>query len=353
MNTISLCMIVKNEESNIRKCLDSVLSIVDEIIVVDTGSTDNTLKICSEYAAHIYTCDWENDFSKVRNISINHATSNWILWMDADEILEVEPPEDFKKKLDETIDFYSIKLLHHMGHSNTLAEFYQSYHPRLFHHTGRFKFVGSIHERLEPIDHTLQPSIQINPYLSILHSGYEPTSIVQKAQRNLSLLLEERVISSNLSWIDYHIAVELYQLGANQHALMMVNQSITEFLIKELLPPALLYKLKYEILIHTHSLENAYDGIVRAIKLYPDYVDLHYNRGLILIHQENFDEAINAFSYCLILGEANPNYLIHIGYGSFHAATQLAYCYEKLGKNNAAEKAKNLSNLFLEQAPKD
>ena len=85
---ISLCMIVKDEEKFLENCLESVKNCVDEIIVVDTGSTDRTIEIARSFDAHVYQHPWENDFSKHRNQSLSHAHGDWIFWIDADEVLE-------------------------------------------------------------------------------------------------------------------------------------------------------------------------------------------------------------------------------------------------------------------------
>lgn len=99
--TISLCMIVKNEEKVLSKCLESVQGIVDEIIIVDTGSTDKTLDVAKKYTDKIYYFDWISDFSAARNESLKYANSDYILILDADEYLEegVNLQEDIKKTM--------------------------------------------------------------------------------------------------------------------------------------------------------------------------------------------------------------------------------------------------------------
>ncbi|MEE9260777.1 MAG: glycosyltransferase family 2 protein, partial [Candidatus Scalindua sediminis] len=94
--TISLCMIVKNEEKFLPTCLESIKDYVDEIIIVDTGSTDSTVEIARRYNAKIYHHAWENSFSKARNHSLKYATCDWILWLDADE--EVDKKDAYKLK---------------------------------------------------------------------------------------------------------------------------------------------------------------------------------------------------------------------------------------------------------------
>lgn len=88
MPTISLCMIVKNEEVHLARCLDSVAKLVDEIIIVDTGSTDRTTEIASAYTQNVYSYPWKDDFSDARNYSFSKASMDYCMWMDADDVLE-------------------------------------------------------------------------------------------------------------------------------------------------------------------------------------------------------------------------------------------------------------------------
>ena len=93
MNTgiLTACMIVRNEEENIRRCLSSIVSLVDEIVVVDTGSTDNTVQIAESFGARVYHHPWQNDFSLHRNQALSYAQGQWVLIVDADEEIVVDP----------------------------------------------------------------------------------------------------------------------------------------------------------------------------------------------------------------------------------------------------------------------
>ncbi|WP_306481128.1 glycosyltransferase family 2 protein [Bacillus toyonensis] len=86
MITISLCMIVKNEESSLGQCLQSIEGVPDEIIIVDTGSTDKTKEIALKWTSHVLDFEWINDFAAARNFAFQHATMDYILWLDADDV---------------------------------------------------------------------------------------------------------------------------------------------------------------------------------------------------------------------------------------------------------------------------
>src|SRR5262249_23210365 len=85
---LTLSMIVKNEEKYLAQCLDSVKGIADEIVIVDTGSTDKTVEIAKSYGAEVYHFDWTDDCSEARNECLKYCTGDWVLWLDADEALE-------------------------------------------------------------------------------------------------------------------------------------------------------------------------------------------------------------------------------------------------------------------------
>ena len=95
-------MIVKNEERFLRNCLESAKGVVDEIVIVDTGSTDGTLAIAREYGAKIIEHAWNDDFSEARNVSLQHATGTWALWLDADEEIAPDSGAHFREAIART-----------------------------------------------------------------------------------------------------------------------------------------------------------------------------------------------------------------------------------------------------------
>ena len=110
--TISLCMIVKNEEKTLGRCLDSIHDIVDEIIIVDTGSEDNTKAIALKYTKDVYDFKWTEDFSAARNYAFSKATKEYIMWLDADDVLfdtDREKLINLKNNFDNSFDVVMMK----------------------------------------------------------------------------------------------------------------------------------------------------------------------------------------------------------------------------------------------------
>ena len=147
MITISLCMIVKNEEQLLSRCLDSVLGAVDEIILVDTGSTDRTREIAHSYTPHVYDFPWQNDFSAARNFAYSKASKDYQLWLDADDVL---PPEDLHKllSLKETLPKGTdmVTMRYHTHFDETGAPVFTSTRERLTKTEKAFRWQDPVHE---------------------------------------------------------------------------------------------------------------------------------------------------------------------------------------------------------------
>lgn len=155
MVSISLCMIVKNEEAVLKRCLDSVADLMDEIIIVDTGSTDRTKEIAGEYTDKIYDFAWINDFSAARNFAFSKATMEYIYSADADEVLDEENRQQFrvlKENLLPEIEIVQMKYGNQL-HFGTVYNYDEEYRPKLFKRLRQFYWIEPIHEtvRTDPV----------------------------------------------------------------------------------------------------------------------------------------------------------------------------------------------------------
>lgn len=155
MASISLCMIVKNEEAVLKRCLDSIADLMDEIIIVDTGSTDRTKEIAADYTSKIYDYRWANDFSAARNFSFSKATMEYIYAADADELLDEENHMRFlrlKQALLPEIEIVQMKYIN-CSEFNTVLNSQKEYRPKLFRRLRTFTWIDPIHEtvRLQPV----------------------------------------------------------------------------------------------------------------------------------------------------------------------------------------------------------
>lgn len=200
--TLSLCMIVKDEELVLERCLNSCKNLFDEIIIVDTGSTDKTIEIAKEFTNKVYNFTWCYDFSKARNFSISKATKDYIMWLDADDIIEERELEKLiklKNNMDNIVDIYMLKYYLKPKDNNTLPLTF--YRERLFKNDGTFKFVSPIHEVITPHGNIKYEDIYIT------HKKEKEPDV----KRNLEIF--EKMIKANVKFDarqTFYYARELY-----------------------------------------------------------------------------------------------------------------------------------------------
>lgn len=331
VETISLCMIVRNEEENVGKCLESIKDIVDEIIIVDTGSTDKTMEICKTYEAKIYEYKWKENFSDARNFSLKQASSSWILYLDADEALDIHRKHELQTYIQKNQGyFYTFPIINYVGNSKT-EESYTLNQIRLIKNGCNIKFEGAIHENLN-IKNIIEKEGMVHIPCPIYHYGYLQTIVKnkEKQKRNMGILRKEYSSNPSDPWILYHLANEYYQQQQFETSIEYITQASLQFILQQRIPPSLLYKLKYDILWLTGQFEKLIEDISFAILLYPDYVDLYFYRGMALYKQERYIEALQFFEKCLLLGENNTKHLIERGVGTYKATLYQKKCKRKI-----------------------
>lgn len=155
MVTISLCMIVKNEEKILRRCLDSLKGLYDEAIIVDTGSTDYTKSIAKEYTDKVYDFEWTNDFAAARNFAISKASCDYFYMADADEVLDEANHEKFrllKEILLPEIEIVQMRYVNQFAYG-TVYNYNEEYRPKLYKRVRTYSYIDPIHEivRTDPV----------------------------------------------------------------------------------------------------------------------------------------------------------------------------------------------------------
>ena len=181
-------MIVKDAQGTLYRCLESVKLIADEIIVCDTGSSDRTMEIAREYTDQVYEIPWDDDFSAARNRSIEKATGDWVLWIDADEYLL--GGENLGKYLrDNMYNGYVIRQHHHAID----AEFKPDVPVRLFRNGMGIRFFGCVHEHPETaLNEGVKPAVILGD-VHIMHDGYVTEDVRRRRfLRNLPMVLKDR-----------------------------------------------------------------------------------------------------------------------------------------------------------------
>lgn len=208
MATVSLCMIVKNEEQVLERCLDSLAAYMDEIIIVDTGSTDRTKEIAARYTDQIYDFAWTGSFSDARNYAASKATQEYIYTADADEYLEPEDQrrlQDLKSVLLPEVEIVQMLYCTPSEH-NPLYNFEEEYRPKLYRRKREFVWIDPVHEtlRLDPVVFDSEIKVQHRP--TSLHAG-----------RDLSALRDIHAQGIRLSARLHHTyAMELYHSGTDE-----------------------------------------------------------------------------------------------------------------------------------------
>jgi glycosyltransferase involved in cell wall biosynthesis len=212
---LSLCMIVKNEEQNLPRCLDSVRDVADEIVVVDTGSTDRTVDIAAAYGARVFHHAWQNDFAEARNVSLDQATGKWILIMDADEEMEPASRARCQAALAQASTdslFVVVRSFLPPGSALAFDDFLQV---RFFRCRPEFRYENNVHEQITPAILGAGATLGLVD-LRIWHHGYAQKDVQRDAnrdQRNIELLEQVVAREPQHAFFCAKLGLQYYEAG--------------------------------------------------------------------------------------------------------------------------------------------
>ena len=328
---ISLCMIVKNEEQNLKRCLNSVSGIVNEIIVVDTGSIDSTCDIARQYGAILHHFLWNDNFSDARNASLELAQGDWILFLDADEELSYDSREVLIRLIEnETVEGYFVKILNHLGKEGWI-ETVPDLVFRLFRNKKEYRFHGAIHEQIADVilEENSKSRYQVAEDLVIIHHGYldELIEMKNKKHRNLTLIEKELELTPQNRLLQFHYGVELFRSERYAEAAAVLIRSATDIDPSTIYLPKL---IRYIVIAQQASgqLSEALNSAALGLQLFPNYADLYYYTGLILLDLKHYSQARNAFLQALSMPEQPPQYASFGGIRGFRSYYYLAQISE-------------------------
>jgi tetratricopeptide (TPR) repeat protein len=329
---ISLCLIVKNEEATLRRCLTSAAPYVDEIIVVDTGSTDRTVDVAREAGGKVFSFPWTGDFSAARNKALHHATADWIFSLDADEELEPESGPRLREIVElptSTLRAYGI-LVKNIHNREEVPLLYISYAKRLFPRHDRIRWTRPIHEQVTHLDGDNPLEYVLTDQLVITHYGYgrEIWEGKDKAKRNFELLQQAIASDPNNAFDHYNLGQEYYNARQFPEALACFEKALELGRSLRALPNfyAYVYALATGSCVETRTLDRGIaigeEGVLKF-----EYPDLFVNLGSCHLLRGNFDRAIHYYTRARALDGVRSLYSGDTGSTSWRAAQNLGDAY--------------------------
>jgi len=345
--TLSLCLIVKNEESVLKRCLDSVVEAVDEIIIVDTGSTDKTQEIVTEYPkARLYHFKWIDDFAAARNEAFKHATQDLVMWLDADDIIKPKDVQlllELKKKPgEEHPDCYiCLYQYSHDEHDNVTLSLHRE---RIFRRDAKPTWKYRIHECV-PLDFKRMEQLpfEVHHYKTDFH--------YKRAEgRNLKILKEccEDLKQTNARY-EFYYGKELAELGRHEEAEKYLERFLEHWEFWEDAFWAT-YKLA-EIAFAQKRYQAAFNECFDALKLDQNRAEVYCLLGLTALTLNRLDLAEFWYKAALVVPKPKENLGFYtMDYYLYIPHVQLCVVYDKLGD---PEKALYHSEQALAYRPND
>ena len=329
-HTLSLCMIVKDEEEMLPRTLEAIKPAVDEMIVVDTGSTDRTVEIAESFGAKVLHHEWTGDFGEARNISLEAATGDWIVWLDADEVLVSEDAAELRKLVGQTWReaFYLVETNFTGDIEDGTAVTHNAL--RVFRNRPEYRFRGRLHEQMahnlpgylpERIGHT-QVRVEHYGYLGVVRDKKD------KARRNLELLERQSAEGVDTAYHKFNLGSEYLALGEMEKACELLVTSWKEM---EDEPRRAAYPYVPSLasrtviaLKETGRLDEAHKQADDGLAVFPGFTDLVFHQAGIARDRGDTAGARRLFERCLEMGDAPSKYSATVGCGSYLALMQLA-----------------------------
>ncbi len=338
---LSLCMIVKDEEEMLPRCLAAVAPAVDEIVIVDTGSSDRTIEIAHAHGATVIEKEWTGSFADARNASFEAATGDWIIYLDADEVLLADDISRLRALTSRTWSeaFYLVET----SYTGELGDGGAITHNalRVFRNRPNYRFEGRLHEQIAhhlPVYATGrvgQSSVRID------HYGYlgAVRDAKDKSRRNLDLLKAQQAESPSDAFLHFNLGTEYAVIG--DHASALTEFEASWNLVQKQgqqdrdFVPALIQRL-ITSLRHTGRANEAISRANQALTTFPGFTDLVFSQALAALALGREGEAISYWQQCIEMGDAPAQFGASVGSGTYLPRIALAELHMRGGELDEA-----------------
>ena len=339
---LSLCMIVKDEEEMLPRCLAAAAPAVDEIVIVDTGSTDRTIEIAREYGATVIERAWTGSFSDARNVSFDAATGDWLMFLDADEVLVEEDVERLRALRGKT--WREAFYLTEISYTGDLGDGTAATHTalRVFRARPEYRFSGSLHEQIaETLPLHIPERIEATD-IRVEHFGYlgAVRDAKEKSRRNVELLLRQRDAGQSDPFLHFNLGSEYGAIGNPQAALEEFERA-WELIVNDPqgrtwgFMPALVSRLVRALRIcgrHADCIARGAEGLAR----YPGFTDIVFEQAAATLALGDVEGALRLYRECIAMGDAPSRYTATVGMGSFLPTIAIAEVHHARGQTAEA-----------------
>lgn len=340
MITISLCMIVRNEEAVLARCLSSVSGIADEIIIVDTGSSDRTMEIAKSFGAKVYEKPWTDNFAEARNASFEMATMAYILWLDADDVIDQENRGAFlllKYTLDDTVD--AVMMRYHVAFDTNGQPTYTFYRERLLRRAYGFRWQGRVHEAI------VTDGKVIRSQIAIRHEKKGPGTPGRNLRIYEKMIAEGDTLEPRHR---YYYARELYANERIEEAIVLLRQCIddADTWVENRISACCDLS---SCLLSKNKMDDALKALMTSFLFGEPRAEICCNIGKIFVNKGQYEAAIfwyRAAPTCTP-SEASGGFALPECRG-YIPYMQLCLCYDRIGEHTLAEEYNEKAAQFKE-----
>jgi glycosyltransferase involved in cell wall biosynthesis len=297
-------MIVKNEEKTLPGCLASAAPYVDEVVVVDTGSTDRTVEIAESFGAQVHHFEWVDDFAAARNESLRHATGEWVLQLDADERLNLSgcPTGLRDAAAAPGVDAYVVMIRCHHGVESSKSCYGVNHNYRFFRRIPGIFYEKPVHES---VDHSLRRyrAATANAPFVIDHYGYDvdASDLNRKLERNLAILERTADKDPHDPFVLYYLANTYEALGRRGESLAVLKRGLELEGTPDVLQAMLLNTMSRSCLF-AGDYRNTIETSIRSLDIEPNQNTARYYLGVAYYNQKMYHMAIpcliSCYEYC-------------------------------------------------------